>query len=192
MPNSLNYYANPDLAQLTALQVFDRIINYAGTVGLKIMLDRHRPDSNGQSELWYTAACSEEQYINDWKNLAARYKGNPIVVAADLHNEPHGQACWGCQDLKRDWSLAAERVGNAIHEIEPNWLIVVEGVEISRNGDHYWWGGNLAAAKDYPVGLKQSNKLVYSIHDYPVEVSNQEWFHDSTFPANMEAVYDKV
>ncbi|OKA05035.1 hypothetical protein ATP06_0228680 [Amycolatopsis regifaucium] len=39
-------------------------------------------------------------WIDDWKKLALRYKGNPTVVDADLHNEPQsvpggGGACWG-------------------------------------------------------------------------------------------------
>jgi Cellulase (glycosyl hydrolase family 5) len=31
----------------------------------------------------------ESTWIADWKALAARYKGNPTVIGADLHNEPH-------------------------------------------------------------------------------------------------------
>ncbi|HSX98855.1 MAG TPA: cellulase family glycosylhydrolase, partial [Streptomyces sp.] len=58
MPDSLNHAEgkNADLRGLTSLQVLDRIVAYAGQRGLKIILDRHRPDSAGQSALWYTSA----------------------------------------------------------------------------------------------------------------------------------------
>lgn len=191
MPTSINYYANPELEGLTSLQILDAIIDEAGLLGLKVMLDRHRPDSNGQSELWYSPSCSETQYIEGWKFLAARYKGNPVIVAADLHNEPHGAATWGSGDSATDWRLAAERVGNAIHEINPEWLIVVEGVGVFQNNS-YWWGGNLRGARDFPVRLNQANKLVYSVHEYPEEVAQQPWFQDPTFPANMPALYDET
>ena len=51
-----------------------------------------------------------------------------MVIGADLHNEPHAPACWGCGDKALDWRLAAERAGNAILAVNPNWLIFVEGV----------------------------------------------------------------
>ena len=166
-----------------------RIVAYAGDVGLRILLDRHRPDAGGQSELWYTASYAEARWIHDWTMLASRYAGNATVIGADLHNEPHGAACWGCGDLTRDWRLAAERAGNAILAVNPNWLIVVEGVE-SYAGQNYWWGGNLAGAGAAPVRLNVANKLVYSTHDYPASVHAQSWFSAPDYPANLPAVWD--
>jgi endoglucanase len=60
-----------------------------------VILDRHRPDSGSQSELWYTSRYSEARWIADWQMLARRYAGNTTVIGADLHNEPHGPATWG-------------------------------------------------------------------------------------------------
>ena len=178
-PNGIDFAQNPDLAGLTGVQIMDRIVAYAGQIGLRIMLDRHRPDAGGQSELWYTASYDEARWISDWTMLAARYAGNTTVIGADLHNEPHGAACWGCGDLARDWRLAAERAGNAILAVNPNWLIVVEGVE-SHGGQNYWWGGNLAGAGAAPVRLNVANRLVYSPHDYPASVYPQSWFSART------------
>src|SRR5215475_13614327 len=166
VPNGIDFNLNPDLQGLNGQQIMDKIIAYCGQIGLRVFLDRHRPDAAGQSELWYTAAYSETRWINDWRSLAQRYSGNPTVVGADLHNEPHGAACWGCGDMNRDWRLAAERAGNAILSVNPNWLIIVEGVE-AFNNDFYWWGGNLMGAATAPVRLNAPNRLVYSAHDYP-------------------------
>lgn len=188
-PNGIDFAQNPDLAGLNGLQIMDKIVVYAGQIGLRILLDRHRPDSSGQSELWYTASYDEARWIRDWTMLASRYMGNTTVIGADLHNEPHGAACWGCGDVARDWRLAAERAGNAILAVNPDWLIVVEGVE-SHAGQNYWWGGNLAGAGAAPVRLNVANRLVYSPHDYPASVYAQTWFSAPDYPANLPALWD--
>ena len=188
-PNGIDFAKNPDLAGLTGVQIMDRIVEYSGQIGMRILLDRHRPDAGGQSELWYTASYDEARWIHDWTMLASRYAGNATVIGADLHNEPHGVACWGCGDVTRDWRLAAERAGNAILAVNPDWLIVVEGVE-SHAGQNYWWGGNLAGAGAAPVRLNIANRLVYSPHDYPASVYPQSWFSAPDYPANLPALWD--
>src|SRR4051812_23141120 len=55
-PNGIDYTKNPDLQDLSAIEVMDRIISHAGNIGLRVILDRHRPDSNSQSQLWYTSS----------------------------------------------------------------------------------------------------------------------------------------
>ncbi|KAJ3320732.1 hypothetical protein HDV06_005025 [Boothiomyces sp. JEL0866] len=186
---AINFDQNPDLRGLNGLQLMDTVINYATSLGLKVFLDRHRPDKSAQSELWYTLSVSEDTWISDWVFLAQRYKGNAGVIGADLHNEPHGSACWGCGDVKVDWRLAAERCGNAIHKVNPDWLIIVEGID-HVNNDYYWWGGQLSNAGEYPVRLNIPNKLVYSIHDYPKSVYPQPWFSDPSFPNNLKGIWD--
>ncbi|MEU6402489.1 cellulase family glycosylhydrolase [Streptomyces sp. NPDC046985] len=191
-PNGITYAngLNTDLQGLTSLQVMDKIVGYAGSIGLKIVLDRHRPDSSAQSALWYTSAVPESTWINDLKALATRYLGNTAVVGIDLHNEPHDPACWGCGDQATDWRLAAERGGDAVLSVNPNLLIFVEGVQ-TVNGQSDWWGGNLSGVATAPVRLSVANRLVYSAHDYATSVAQQPWFSDPSFPANMPAVWDK-
>lgn len=191
MPQSINYSGgmNADLSGLNSLQVMDKIVDYAGAVGLKVILDRHRPDSSGQSALWYTSAVPESTWISDMKALATRYLNNPAVIGIDLHNEPHDPACWGCGDVTTDWRLAAERGGNAVLSINPNLLIFVEGVQ-TFNGQSDWWGGNLAGVAQYPVVLNVANRVVYSPHDYATSVAQQSWFTDPTFPNNMPGIWD--
>jgi cellulose binding protein with CBM2 domain/cellulase (glycosyl hydrolase family 5) len=109
---------------------------------------------------------------------------------ADLHNEPHGNACWGCGNPSLDWRAAAERAGNAILSVNSDWLIVVEGVE--RYGDNsYWWGGNLMGVAKQGVRLDLPGRLVYSTHDYPATVFPQRWFGESHYPANLPAIWDR-
>jgi endoglucanase len=190
--SSINFYQNPDLLDLTPLQILDKLIEKASARGIKIYLDRHRPTSSQQSELWYTSTVSEEQWIADWQMLAKRYLDQPTVIGADLHNEPHGAASWGTNNLATDWRLAAERAGNAILKVNPHWLIIVEGVEGNVEGKpgNYWWGGNLSGVAQYPVRLEISNQLIYSPHDYGPGVHMQSWFSDLHYPYNLESVWD--
>ena len=191
-PNSINFSSglNADLAGLNSLQVMDKIVTYAGADGLKVILDRHRPDSSGQSALWYTTAVPESTWIADLKALATRYQGNAAVIGIDLHNEPHDPACWGCGDTSIDWRLAAERGGNAVLSVNSSLLIFVEGVQ-TYNGGSYWWGGNLQGAGQYPVQLTVANRVVYSAHDYATSVAGQPWFTDPSFPANMAGIWNR-
>jgi endoglucanase len=189
VPKGIDYQKNPDLQGLNGLQVMDRIIDAAGQRGLAVLLDRHRPTSSGQTELWYSSDVPESQWIQDWLTLAQRYAGNPTVIGADLHNEPHGPATWGDGNPATDWRLAAERAGDAILAVNSDWLILVEGVERYGN-DWYWWGGNLAGARDAPVQLSVDNRLVYSTHDYGPGVYHQKWFDAPAFPANLPGIWN--
>lgn len=189
-PSGINYGLNPDLQGLQGLQLMDKIVDYATSIGLCIILDQHRPDANAQSALWYTPQYPESRWLSDWVMLAAHYKNNPLVIGADPHNEPHSPACWGCGQQDIDWQVAAQRAGNAILAVNSHWLIFVEGID-TYNGDSYWWGGNLEGVQAHPVQLSVAHRLVYSVHDYPASVFNQPWFSTANYPANLPSVWDK-
>jgi aryl-phospho-beta-D-glucosidase BglC (GH1 family) len=189
--NGIDFAKNPDLQGLTGLQVMDKVVSYAGQIGLRIMLDHHRSAAGAGADggLWYDATYTDAKWVSDWAMLAKRYANNPTVIGADLHNEPHGAATWGTGNVATDWRLAAERAGNAILAENPNWLIVVEGTDNGPSGS-YWWGGNLSKAGEFPVRLNVANRLVYSPHDYPASVFGQQWFNDPNYPNNLDEVWD--
>ncbi|HQS18297.1 Calx-beta domain-containing protein [Reyranella sp.] len=191
-PNGIDFNKNPDLTGLSALQIMDKIVDYAGQVGLKIILDHHRSNAGaGTSDngLWYDGQYTQASWVADWKMLAARYADDPTVIGADLHNEPHN-GTWGGGGAN-DWALAAETAGNAIGTVNPNWLIFVEGVGTYK-GESYWWGGNLMGVRDRPIDLALDDRLVYSAHDYPNSVYKQPWFQGADFPANLPAKFDQM
>ncbi|WP_259678357.1 cellulase family glycosylhydrolase [Arthrobacter oryzae] len=189
---NMNYWANRayGLEGKTPLVLMDTVIARAKANGLSIILDRHRPSSASQSALWYTSAYPESRWISDWKMLAARYKNDSTVIGADLHNEPAGAATWGGA-AATDWHAAATRAGNAVLAVNPNLLILVEGIENQGNGTSTWWGGGLADAGAKPVTLVTPNRVVYSPHDYPASVYNQKWFSDANYPNNLPGIWDK-
>ena len=139
-----------------------------------------------------------EDYEECWNWLAKHYKNDDTVIAMDIFNEPHGKAYRQEQAAKWDdstdidnWKYEAEKVGKEILEINPNLLIMVEGVETypkegfdysTKDVNNYygtWWGGNLRGVKDYPINIEiHPNQVVYSPHDYGPGVSMQPWFEN--------------
>ena len=193
VPQGINYHLNPDLKGLQGLALLDRIIQGARKAGLKVILDRHDPTADARTALWYTKQVPQRRWLHDWIMLAQYYWGNDTVIGADLDNEPHSPATWGGGNPATDWRLAAEQAGNAILAVNPQWLILVEGIDIYQ-GDSYWWGGNLEGARKFPVRLSEPDKLVYSPHDYGPDVYVEQWFQVSN-PAvlthTLPAIWEK-
>ncbi len=178
--------ANKDFYGKTPLDIMDGVIQEAQRQGLLILLDSHQLNDKQIPELWYGDGYTEADWLETWLLLANRYKNQKNVIGADLKNEPHGKASWGTGEVATDWRLAAERAGNKILSVNPNWLIVVEGVTQNVPGQKlsvHWWGGNLEGVRKYPVRLKRSHSLVYSPHEYAG--SYQTWFSEATFPKNL-------
>ena len=185
---------NPDLVGKTPLEILDTIVEYAGSIGIKIIIDMHRITPGvGKEEdgLWFNDTYSVEDLANDWQTIASRYAGNDTVIGADLFNEPSGAARWGDEapDPSLDWAAAATYLGNAVHEVNPDLLILVEGVHIVDN-KWYWVGGNLKGVLDEPITLDQANKLVYSPHDYPSSVVDVPWLKNATPEEMVEGFRD--
>jgi endoglucanase len=129
--------ANATLVGQTALADLDTIVAYAGSIGLRVILDNHRSEAGNSNEsngLWYTSTYPQANWIADWQTLATRYSaakftfnGNPTVIGMDLRNEPHliangfSGGCWtgdtetngsytGCPTslTSQNWPVAAE------------------------------------------------------------------------------------
>ena len=207
--------ANAALIGQTALADLDTIVAYAGSIGLRVILDNHRSDAGNSNEangLWYTSAYPQSNWIADWKTMATRYSaskftfnGNPTVIGMDLRNEPHliangnSGACWtgdtatnGCPTslTSQNWPVAAEAAGNAILAINPRLLIFVEGNDCY-SGTCGWQGGNLMGVASHPVVLNVANQLVYSAHDYGPSLYQQPWFNSSTTQSSLYSTWHK-
>jgi aryl-phospho-beta-D-glucosidase BglC (GH1 family) len=193
--------ANPELSGLHALDILDRIVGYAGALGISVILDNHRSDAGWSAEengLWYTPDYPDAAFQQDWATMAARYGVNDVVVAADLRNEPHGPATWGDGNQATDWHAAAERAGDAVLKANPHLLIMVEGVELYAGGGG-WWGGNLMGVAKapvsltYPDGSSAHQQLVYSPHDYGPDNCGGgcPWFNPGTTYESLTQLWEQ-
>jgi endoglucanase len=62
-PNGIDFYKNSDLKGLSGLEMMDKIVAYAGVIGMRVLLDNHRITSGHGAEdsgLWHSATFSED------------------------------------------------------------------------------------------------------------------------------------
>lgn len=121
---------------------------------------------------------TDARFQQDWVTVAAHFAGNDTVVGFDLRNEPlevAGGSTWGDGNPATDIRLMYQRVGDAIQAVNPGALIIAEGPQnysgnAAGTGTPAPWG-DLSLAGSAPVTLSVPNKVVYSVHDYPQEIS---------------------
>ncbi|MFF3030973.1 glycoside hydrolase family 6 protein [Streptomyces rubiginosohelvolus] len=198
VPSGVNTHANPELKDLTTLQVFDYWLDLCEQYGIKVMLDVHSAEADNSGHIypvWWKGAITSESFYAGWEWVTSRYKNNDTIVAMDVKNEPHGKqsesprAKWDSSTDQDNFKYACETAGKRILAINPNVLVLCEGIEIypkagkswssTAEADYHfnWWGGNLRGAKDHPVDLgANQDQLVYSPHDYGPLVHPQPWF----------------
>ena len=197
-----------------SMEIFDIIMQKCKKYGLKAFIDVHSPDENNSGhdyELWYgKAGITTDDWIDTLVWIADKYSNDDTLLGYDLKNEPHGKrgykgtecpdniAKWDDSKDENNWKYAAEKCADAILAVNPNALIMIEGVEqypMTDKGYGWddpdifqpkpgeekwygaWWGGNLRGVKDHPVSPKAGkSQIVYSPHDYGPSVYAQTWF----------------
>ncbi len=191
----------------TARKIFEATVGALSNAGLMVILDNHgtdaafepvelTPEGGKKADLdgiWWGGQYWDDIYgfdanhlartarwIRDWEEMVATFSHNPLVVGADLRNEPAqtpyascgGSGCnpvWPehwvheCAFLKlaattSDWPCAATAAGNAILRRDPRLLIFVEGTKYATDFE------NVVKAK---LALDVPNRVVYSAHQYP-------------------------
>jgi endoglucanase len=179
--------ANPDLSGATPIQVYDACVEALTGEGLIVVPNCHildpgwccsDDDGNG---LWYNHRWPAGKFVAAWQDMAVRYRPNPLVAAMDIMNEPRRTTAgwrvltptWGTRH-KTDVAAMYTAVGNLIHEIDPDVLIICEGLA---------YAADLTDVADHPVQLERPGKVVYSMHDYP-------WFHPNG--QSRQAYFDQM
>ena len=179
--------ANPDLAGAAPIQVYDACVEALTAEGLIVIPNCHildagwccsEDDGNG---LWYNHRWPASKFFAAWQGIASRYRPNPLVAAMDIMNEPRRTTpglfprtpSWGTGH-KTDFAAMYTEVGNLIHEIDPDVLIICEGLG---------YAADLTGVAHHPVRLERPGKVVYSMHDYA-------WFHPSG--QSRQAYFDQM
>nr|WP_330363266.1 cellulase family glycosylhydrolase [Butyrivibrio sp. VCD2006] len=207
--NSNKELKRADGSDMDSREIFDVFLEMCKENGIKVMMDLHSADANNSGHnynVWYgPKGFTTQDWIDGWTWFVNEYKNDDTIIACDLKNEPHGKysqadsnaAKWDDSTDENNWQYAASICGQAILDVNPNLLIMVEGIEETpRAGYDYnsgtqdpnaseedlkyyggWWGGNLRNAGKYPVDLgSHQSQLVYSPHDYGPLVYKQTWF----------------
>jgi len=178
---------NPDLSGATPMQVYDACVEALTDAGLIVIPNCHTLDpgwcctEDDQQGLWYNDRWPAAKFFAAWQQLAERYKANPLVATMDLMNEPRRARVgwrvltptWGSRH-KTDLAEMYAAVGNLIHEISPEVLIICEGLG---------YAADLTGVARHPVRLERPGKVVYSLHDY-------SWFHPAG--QSRQAYFDQM
>ncbi|TYQ18077.1 UNVERIFIED_CONTAM: aryl-phospho-beta-D-glucosidase BglC (GH1 family) [Acetivibrio alkalicellulosi] len=235
--NPPHFVLNPDFydpvtdGTKNSMEIFDIIMGYCKELGIKVVIDIHSPHADNSGHvynLWYgvetktAGVITTKMWIDTLVWLTDKYKNDDTIIAMDIQNEPHGKrgytgpipddmAIWDNSTRENNWKHAAETCSKAILDVNPNMLIMIEGVEMYPKtelgftyedpdvfgaiGDakpyhHAWWGGNLRGVRDYPIDLGPLNsQIVYSPHEYGPSVWAQPWFDKDFTLETLEEDY---
>ncbi|KAJ5089043.1 hypothetical protein N7532_007727 [Penicillium argentinense] len=168
--------ANPDLVQkspsipVRALDVFHAVVKSLTDAGLLVIINNHitqatwccgaNPCDAGWSNEWFLGILfcrvsqSEEEWIENWETVMQPLVSNPLVLGADLRNEVRG--VWGTMHWEV-WALAAEKASERLLALNPDWLMIVEGISSAND---------LTGVRRRPVQLSVPDRVVYSVHVY--------------------------
>lgn len=211
----VNTYSNPELSVegveggtvKYSFDIWNQAVQWCKEAGIKIMIDVHSAETASaghQIHLWYTDKFSTEDWCTGLEWFADYYKDDDTILAIDLKNEPHGtadepdiMAKWDNTTDANNWKYAAEICANRVLDVNPNLLIMIEGVEVypmegydwttpridyttmTEYYHHTWWGACFRGQREYPITLKNAQyqkQVVFSPHDYGPLVWTQTWF----------------
>lgn len=151
-----------------ALDVYNACVKAMTDAGIAVIVNDHITNAhwcdgmNLCDSSWkndhYGPLCSikqtTESWIENWKTVMAPHVNNPLVIGADLRNEPRG--LWGTINWNM-WATAAEQASEDLLQMQPNWLMFVEGVSSAND---------CSGARSRPVTLSIPDRVVYSCHVY--------------------------
>lgn len=136
--------------------------------GLRFIIDLHTPPG-GRNAFRDTRMLHEpgyaDHFIEVWKKIARRFRGNPAVWAYDLVNEPNQSV-----DAPNDYRTLQRRAAEAVRAIDPDTPIIVESNRMADPG-----------AFDYLAPLEMDN-IIYQCHMY----IPGSYTHQNVWPAKGE------
>lgn len=152
--------------------------------------DRIAPADAMNNGLWYDDALGvgEDVVVTSWRSIAAVLCTVPNVVGVDLHRVGR-RATWGTGNLRTDWNLGAERVGNRVLRHCERWLVFIQGVYGRNPADEEYFEGEDVSG--VPLRLRRQEKLILAPHVFGPGTVDKPYFHDANFPANLPGVWSR-
>lgn len=157
VPMHYRYFERDDSE---GFHLLDRLIGWCRAEGIYVVLDMHEApggqtgtnidDSSGYP--WLFESPEEQQELIDiWKRLAARYHDNPTVLGYDLLNEPIPPFP-ALQPLLPKLEPLYEKLTAAIREVDSHHIIILGGAQ---------WDTNFEV-----FGKPFDSNVVYTFHKY--------------------------
>jgi endoglucanase len=162
-----------DTGGVPAREVFTAVVESLTDAGLLVIVNNHitqatwccgaNPCDAGWANDWFGGRLfcrvgqTSEEWIENWETVMQPLANNSHVIGVDLRNEPRG--LWGTLHWE-DWAAAAERAAGRLLTLNPDWLIIVEGISSAND---------LSGVRRRPVRLPAPfppDRVVYSAHVY--------------------------
>lgn len=144
-------------------EILDRVLGWCRQEGVYAILDMHDTpggqtgdnidDSYGYPWL-FESEPSKKQFCEIWKNIAAKYANDPIVLGYDLMNEPI--AHYFVKDyphLNDSLEPLYKRCVDSIRKVDKNHIVMLGGAQ---------WNGNFKVFED----SRFDDKMMYTCHRY--------------------------
>ncbi len=165
-----------------AFSKVDEVVKWAEKYGQYVILDLHVAPGgqdpaaycDGGRNLIWKDKTKQEQYFHLWRELAKRYRGNPVIAAYEIMNEPCTQQADPHVLANLNKKMVAE-----IRKIDPNKVIVVSGDQ---------WGN----ARDLKDAVKIDDpNILYTFHFYEGG-SPEDWLRNIGEGAGRSGTIDWV
>jgi len=145
------------------LDDLDKALDAAQRYGLKVVIDMHSPPGgryeNNDVAIFYEPLY-QDHFIDVWRKISRRYKGNPTVWGYDLVNEPVQND--PSPEGVADYLGTQVRAAKAIREIDAEVPIFIEACEWDSAAGFKWL---------QPVDVPN---VIYQVHMYvPGEFTHQ-------------------
>ena len=144
------------------------ILDMHGAFGSQNGMD-HSGEINDGKQLYYNQS-NKDKTLNLWKKIAEHFKGNPVVAAYDILNEPGIKAA---ATYSLHWDFYNE-IYNTIRSKDSNHIIIMESC---------WDADNLPRPSQYGW-----TNVAYEYHYYPWSAQNSSDAQKSYFSSKVSDV----
>jgi len=148
--------AAPGIYKPAGWKWLDQNLAWARKHGVYLILNMHVPpggfQSNGEGQALWDVPANQDRLVALWREIAARYVGQPMVAGYDILNEP------GVSKSKAQWQALANRITRAIREVDGRHIVIVERV----NSIAKQWTNDA----DMNFFLVDDPNVVYTFHFY--------------------------
>jgi aryl-phospho-beta-D-glucosidase BglC (GH1 family) len=181
LPFHYKLFTDEDYMGLTARQDgfarIDSIVNWCRDCHLYLILDMHNApsgqtgdnidDSYGYPWL-FESETSQQLFCDIWKDIAAHYRNETVILGYDLINEPVAPYFDSTEALNDKLVPLYKRVIQAIRQVDTSHIILLGGAQ---------WNGNFKPLQNVSF---DDDKIMYTCHRYggePAAEAIREFIH---------------
>ena len=173
LPFNYKLFTDEDYMGLSSQQDgfkrIDDVVAWCKEAGLYLILDMHDcpggqtgdniDDGHGYPWL-FESEPSQQLFCSIWRQIADRYKGEPIILGYELANEPIAHYFENKEELNQQLEPLYKRAVKAIREVDPYHIILLGGAR---------WNSDFYMFTDWTF----DQNIMYTCHRYGGEATKE-------------------